>query len=457
MTTPLLRNDKRTIFGWAMYDWANSAYITAGSLIFSVYFAETIFPDAGVTLLGVNLDAESFFGFLVAIGAFLLFLVMPVLGAAADYSNSKRRLLQTFAYSGAIFAVLTAMPGAGSVTFAVIVALLAQIAFVAANVMYDGFLPEIASDDTIDKVSARGFAIGYLGGGLHLLLSLALLFFAEDIGVTEPTAQRIVIASAGLWWAAFGWFSFTRLRDVGETGELPAEYRTGLKAVGYTRLGFSRTWTTGRLLLGFKPLLLFVIAFIFYNDGVATAIKVTGVYASDTLGLSATIIAAVFVVIQAVAFVGALIFGWLAQAVGTKQAILISIGGWILVPIGGFLLPEGEAIPFLAVGALAGLVLGGVQALSRSLYASMIPEEASAEFFGFFSVFSKFSAIFGPALFALVNIMTGSARYAILFLAVFFVIGAVLLSRVDVDQARADRARWRFEGAEDEIDSGVGS
>jgi len=455
--TAMLRNDKRTIFGWAMYDWANSAYITAGSLIFSVYFAETIFPDAGYRVFGVTLDAQSFFGFLVAIGALILFLAMPVLGAVADFSNAKRRLLQTFAYSGAIFAVLLAIPGPGDVTFAVIVALLAQIAFVAANVMYDGFLPEIASDDTVDRVSAQGFAIGYLGGGLHLLLSLALLLFAEDIGLSEVTAQRIVIASSGVWWAGFAWFSFTRLKDVGEPGKLPAEYRTGSRAIGYVRLGFSRTWNTGRLLLGFKPLLLFVIAFIFYNDGVATSIKVTGVYASDTLELSATTIAAVFVVIQAVAFVGALIFGWLAKAVGTKQAILISIAGWALVAVGGFLLPVGRALPFLAVGALAGLVLGGVQALSRSLYASMIPEEASAEFFGFFSVFSKFSAIFGPALFALVNVLTGSARIAILFLVVFFVVGGVLLSFVDVDQGRADRARWRFEGGEAEVSTGAES
>jgi UMF1 family MFS transporter len=195
-------------------------------------------------------------------------------------------------------------------------------------------------------------------------------------------------------------------------------------------------------LIGFPQLLLFVVAFLFYNDGVLTVIKITPVFASETLELSTTTIAAVFVVIQLVAFFGALLFGWLAEKVGAKNAILVSILGWAFVTIGGYFLPVGQAGTFLAVGALAGLVLGGVQALSRSLYGSMIPEDASAEFFGFYSVFSRFSAIFGPLIFAGVDILTGSARISILFLTAFFLVGGTLLAAVDVDQARASRANW---------------
>ena len=441
--TPM-RNNQRTIFGWAMYDWANSAYITAGSLIFAIYFGETIFPEDGFSAFGMSVDAEAFFGILVGFGAFLLFLAMPILGAIADYSNSKKRLLQIFAYTGATFAVLTAIPGAGDLGLAVVVALFAQIGFVSANVMYEGFLPELTTPETIDRVSARGFAFGYAGGGIHLVLSLLLLFFAEPLGLAETTAQRIVIASAGLWWAGFAAFSFTRLRDAGVARPIPVKFRSAPRPLAYGRLGLDRTWRTTRQLLGFPQLLLFVVAFLFYNDGVQTVIKITPVFASETLDLSATTIAAVFVVIQLVAFFGALAFGWMAGRFGVKRAILVSIAGWILVTVGGYLMPAERAAPFLLLGVLAGLVLGGVQALSRSLYGSMIPEEASAEFFGFYSVFSKFSAIFGPLIFAVVDIATGSARLSILFLTAFFLIGGTLLSLVDIDTARASRSRWQL-------------
>ncbi len=425
-----------------MYDWANSAYITAGSLIFAIYFGDTIYPEAGLSIFGVTVDAEAFFGILLGIGALILFLVMPILGAIADYSNSKRRLLQTFAYTGAAFAVLTAIPGPGDLGLAIVVALMAQIGFVSANVMYEGFLPELTTPDTIDRVSAKGYAMGYAGGGIHLVMSLILLFLADPLGLSEDVAQRIVIVSAGIWWAAFATFAFSRLRDEGSRPSLPSEHQSTSRPIAYVRLGVGRIWRTTRQLIGFPQLLLFVVAFLFYNDGVLTVIKITPVFASETLELSTTTIAAVFVVIQLVAFFGALSFGWLADKIGAKKAILVSIVGWAFVTVGGYLLPVGQAGAFLAVGALAGLVLGGVQALSRSLYGSMIPEGASAEFFGFYSVFSRFSAIFGPLIFAGVDILTGSARLSILFLTAFFLIGGALLAAVDVDRARASRTEW---------------
>ncbi len=441
MAQDVVRNDKRTIFGWAMYDWANSAYITAGSLVFAILFSDVIYPADGVTIGGTTIGAEAFFAIAVGVAALLLFLAMPVLGAVADFTDAKKRLLQTFAYAGAFFAVLTALPGEGDLVLAVVVALLAQTGFAAANVMYDGFLPEITSADTVDRVSAKGFAFGYAGGGLHLVLSVVLLANADRLGLSEATAERIVIASAGVWWAGFAAFAFTRFHDPGGSRTRPESM--GSRLTAYTRIGFQRTWQTTRHVMAYRQLALFLLAFLFYNDGVATAIRITPVYATETLELSAELIVGAFVVIQLVAFLGALAFGRLAGMLGTKRAIMVSIGGWTLVAIGGFLLPAQQPAGFLALGALAGLVLGGVQALSRSLYASMIPEEASAEFFGFYSVFSKFSAIFGPLIFAAVGIITGSSRVAILFLGSFFILGAVLLSRVDVVAGRATAARLR--------------
>ena len=436
-----IRNDKRTIFGWAMYDWANSAYLTAGRLVFAILFSDVIYPTDGLTIGGTTIGAEAFFGIVIGLGALLLFIAMPVLGAIADYTDRKLTLLRFFAYTGAAFAVLTALPGAGDLVFAVVLALVAQIGFAAANVMYDGFLPEITTPDTVDRVSARGFALGYAGGGLHLILAVALLLYADQNAWVGETAERVVIASAGLWWAGFGAFAFTRLPRAGDRAELPETPDRPIPA--YVRIGFSRTVQTTRSVLAFKQLALFLLAFLFYNDGVSTAIRITPVYATETLLLDATAIAAAFVVIQLVAFVGALVFGWLAGVTGTKRAIMVSIAGWVGVAVAAYLLPAEQPLGFLGVGALAGLVLGGVQALSRSLYASMIPEDASAEFFGFYSVFSKFSAIFGPLIFAAVGIATGSSRLAILFLAIFFVIGAVVLSFVDVEAGREARNQPR--------------
>ncbi len=445
------KNDPRTIFGWAMYDWANSAYITAGALIFSIYFAETIFPEDGIRLLGLDLDGEGFWSLIVGTGAIVLFVVMPVLGAAADFSNSKRKLLQVFAYGGAAFTVLLFLPGVGDVPLAILLALGAQFGFVAANVMYDGFLPDIASDDQLDRVSARGFAFGYVGGGLHLALSLALLTFHESLGLAEIDAQRLVVVSSGVWWAAFGAFSFSRLGEEGGEAELPAKYVGGSRLVAYARLGVDRTVQTTRRLPQFRQLMLFLAAFLIYNDGIQTIISLSPVYASETLDLSAETIAAVFLVIQIVAVVGALAFGRLSDRLGTKGAILLSLVIWAGLTVFGYFLPTGEVVPFLMLGVVAGFVLGGSQALSRSLYASMIPEEASAEFFGFFSVFRRLSAILGPYLFAIIDSTTGSARNAVATFVLFFVVGALLLWRVDVDRARADKERWRFHGAEADV------
>jgi UMF1 family MFS transporter len=210
----------------------------------------------------------------------------------------------------------------------------------------------------------------------------------------------------------------------------------------YAAIGFRRTWDTTRKLRRFPQLLWFVVAYIVYMDGVQTVINISGAFAADTLDLSTPTIVAGFLIVQFVAFGGALAFGRLSDRIGAKRGILVGLVMWSgVVAIASFL-PTGEVAPFLAATVLVGVVLGGVSALSRSLYGSMIPEEASAEFFGFFTVFSKFSAIWGPLLFGIISGVTGSGRSAISTVIVFFVVGGLLLTRVDVDTARADRARW---------------
>jgi len=435
------RNDKRTVFGWAMYDWANSAYITIFGAVIGAFFTGTIM--AGDTYWG--LSGEALFSILVGIGSILLMLVMPVLGAMADYADAKKRFLRNFAFVGAAFTLVIPFVPDGQVPWFLVVVVITQFGFVAANVFYDGFLPEIASDDTIDQVSSRGFALGYLGGGLYLLLALILIFFSSDepdAALTEALAARIAIFGSGIWWIGFSLFSLARLPNDG-----PASAKKSIAE--YASIGFNRTLATGRKLKMFPQLLLFVIAFVIYNSGVGTVIAVSGPYAEDTLGLELTTIGLAFLLVQFIAFFGALMFGRLARRIGPKQAVMVSLVVWTGLAVVAFFLPEGSDIGFLALASIVGFVLGGVQALSRSLYGSMIPEEASAEFFGFYSVFSKLSGI-GPLVFGAVSAATGSGRAAILSVAAFFIIGLILLSRVDIDVARQSRDEWSFAGGEAE-------
>ena len=439
-----MKNDKRTIFGWAMYDWANSAYITIFGAVIGAFFTGTIMPDDRYW----GLSGESLFSILVGIGSILLMLAMPVLGAMADYASAKKRYLRNFAFLGSVFVLITPFVPDGQVPLFLIIVLVGQFGFVAANVFYDGFLPEIATDDTIDKVSSKGFALGYLGGGLYLLLALVLISMSsDDAGATlsESLAARISIFGSGIWWIGFSLFSLARLPA---DGAPPAD-EMGIKE--YVSVGFGRTMSTVRKLRTFPQLLLFVLAFIVYNSGTGTVIAVSGPYAEDTLNLELETIALAFLIVQFIAFFGALMFGRLSDRIGPKRAVMAALVVWIGIAVMAFFIPKGSDVGFLALAAFVGFVLGGVQALSRSLYGTMIPEEASAEFFGFFSVFSKLSGI-GPLVFGAVSAATGSGRAAILSVAAFFIVGLVMLARVDIDEARASRDRWSFEGASAEAD-----
>ena len=442
----VVKNDPRTIFGWAMYDWANSAYITIFGAVLAAFFTGTIVPDEGFA----GQSGETLWAFVVSIGSLILFLAMPVLGAVADYAAAKKRLLRNFMILGAVTTLGIPFVPVGAVITFLVVVLVTQIGFVAANVFYDGFLPLIATDETMDKVSSKGFAYGYIGGGLYLALGIALIALADADVIPMDTilAQRLAIAGAGIWWLGFSAISLKRLPDEGDPRPLPEDLRDRPRWNAYARVGFGEAWRTTRLLRAFPGLLLFVAAYFLYNNGINTVIAVSGAYAEDTLELAVQEIAITFLIVQFVAFGGALLFGWLAQRIGTKPAIVVSLLIWIGATVGGYLLPVGEATPLYGLGVVIGLVLGGSQALSRSLYGSMIPEENSAEFFGFFTVFSKASAVLGTLSFAMVSSITGSGRTAILFIIVFFIVGLILLAFVDVDRARASRSDWALQELE---------
>lgn len=439
-----VKNDPGAIRGWVTYDWANSAYATTIlAAVLPAYFASEVVGDREVEFLGRLWTGQDLWAVTVGFGPLIMFLATPILGAIADYSASKKRFLTVFAAWGALFTSLLFFAISGDVVLTLGLFLLAHLGFVGANVFYDAFLPDLTTDDTIDMVSSRGFAWGYIGGGLHLLLSLALIQGADAGGIPiDPIlATRIALGSVGVWWLGFTVKALRGIPETGHSSNLPGKPRPGWAE--YARIGLSQTIkTTGRVIRN-RPLLVFVVAFILFNDGVQTTIAMASIYATETLDLGITIVIVAVLLVQFVAFFGAMAFGRYSVRVGTRRALLTSIMVWATVSVAAFFLPVGAAAPFLALAVLIGFVLGGTQALSRSLYGSMIPEEQSAEFYGFFSVFSKFSAIWGPWIFALVRQTTGSARWAILSIALFFVMGGLLFRTVDIEQARNNRDSLR--------------
>ena len=439
--TELVRNDRKTIFGWAMYDWANSAFITTLGAVVAPFFSSVIVPEGGWN----GWSAETIWAAVVSIGSTVLFLSMPILGAIADFNSAKRRFLRNCAVAGGVLALVLPFVPDGAVPLFLVIAVTAHIGFVASNVFYDAFLPGLTTEDTIDRVSSKGYAFGYVGGGLYLALGLALILSSGDggfTGLSTSGAARVVIFGSGLWWMGFAAYALRRLPEVGEASQLPSRYRGMRPWRAYAAIGFGRTIRTARKLVGYPQLLLFVVAFLFYNDGTQTVINISGSYAAETLDLELAEISTAFLIVQFVAFGGALFFGMLADRIGAKRAIIWSLVGWTLIVVAAYFLPAGQAMPFYIIAVVVGWVLGGVQALSRSLYASMIPEQAAAEFFGFYSVFSKFSAIWGPLVFSVVSHRTGSGRPAVLSIVAFFVIGGFLLARVNVDEARASAKEW---------------
>ena len=433
-----MKNDRKTIFGWCMYDWANSAYITTAAVaLLPDYFARAVVGEDGINLFGMNVSATTLWGFMLGTAAFLVFLFAPVLGAIADFSSAKKRFLMGFAYIGSFFATMLYFCESGNVGLTVLLFICSQVCFVAANVFYDAFLPQIASEDKLDAVSARGYAFGYVGGSLQFAVALGLVAMHEAVGISITMAARIGMAMTGIWWAGWTLLTMKYLKEVKTPYELPEAYRNQPKVLAYLALGIRRTISTAKRVGRFKHLTLFLIAYMIYNDGIHTVTSMATIYGTEELKLPTTALMVTLLLVQVVAIGGALIFSRLASRIGAKRSVMFALVLWSGVVTYGYFIHT--TTEFFVLGMIVGIVLGGTQALSRSLYGSMIPEGASAEFYGFYSVFSKFSSIWGPVTFGLIRQITGSARLAIISLMIFFIVGLILLGFVDEEKARADK------------------
>ena len=326
--TPI-RGDRRVIFGWAMYDWANSAYVTTLAVaILPIYFAGVVVPPDGLEIRGTLYAAETLWGFMVSAAAFLVFVAAPTLGAIADFCCAKKRFLFSFCYLGVVSAAFLSFSKAGDVWLTMILFVISQIGFVGANVFYDAFLPQIAPEGETDRISSKGFAYGYVGGGLQFALALGLLAGHEKIGLSEAEAARLGMLTAALWWGGFALVTVSLLREPRRILALPEGFRRVPLGLGYISLGVSRVWRTIRKLRQLRHLVLFLAAFLVYNEGIQTVIQMATIYGKQELHLTTTTLMMTLLLVQAVAFLGALLLAWVSKQIGAKRAVIVTLIGW---------------------------------------------------------------------------------------------------------------------------------
>lgn len=439
---PPRKDDPKIIFGWCMYDWANSAYITIAVGLLPVYFATAIIGPGGLTLRGTHYAADTLWALMVGTADLIAFVCAPVLGTIADFSAAKKRFLLFFAYVGSLATTLLYLSHTGDIYRTMVFFLIAQVCYTNANVVYDAFLPQIASEEKMDWVSGKGFSYGYVGGGLQFAGALLLVVGHQRLGIPQELAARIGIASSGLWWGGFTLYTARHVREAPSREMLPERYRGWPRPLAFLAVGLSRTLRTTLRVRRFRHLALFLVAFMLYNDGIQSVINLATAYGTVELKLPVWVLMGTLLAIQVVASVGALAFSRLAERIGTKPAIMVSLVLWTGVV--GYAYFIHSSLEFFILGMIVGVVLGGSQSLSRSFYGSMVPEAASAEFFGFYTVFTKFSSVFGPLLFAVIKQTAGSSRLAILSLVFFFVVGLALLALVNETKARQARLEAAF-------------
>jgi UMF1 family MFS transporter len=414
---------------WAMYDWAVSSLqavvLTAVFPIFFVRVAAAGFPESRATQALATANT---------IAAIIVAMLSPVLGAVSDYAAAKKRML-----FGSMLVGATATAGMffiqrGDLALASTLFVIAIIGATASVVFYESLLPHIASTSEVDRVSSAGYAMGYVGGGLLLAVNLAwiqrpdLFGLPSGPGLSDQEASlpaRLAFVSVAVWWIVFSIPLFRKVSEPPRTLEPDETRRGSVIGTAFTRLG-----ETMRQLIGFRQAFLMLLAFLIYNDGIQTIIKMATAYGTE-IGIGQSALIAAVLMVQFVGVPFAFLFGMLASRIGAKRSVFLGLLAYTLISIIGYFMTT--AAHFFVLAALVGMVQGGTQALSRSLFATLIPAHKSGEFFGFYSVFEKFSSIFGPLLFSLTIAWTGSSRNAILSVIGFFAIGAVVLAFVDVE------------------------
>ncbi len=417
------RLHRRIVNAWCMYDWANSAFATTiMAALLPPYFSSVAaagLPEARATAI---------WAYSVAAAMLAVAFMGPLLGAVADYTAGKKRLMAGFLTVAILFTGLLFIIKEGDWLLAVVFYVLASIGNAGANIFYDSLLPHVSRPSEIDQVSAKGYALGYLGGGV--LLAINLLWYMKPAWFGFPDAGMAVRASflsVSVWWIVF---AIPLFRTVPEP---PADRAAG-DVASPVRAAFGRLRTTFGEMRRYRQLFKFLIAFWLYSDGIGTIIKMATIYGAE-IGIGTADLAGALLLTQVVGVPMTFVFGSLARRLGTKRSIFLALGIYTLISVLGYFMTE--AWQFWVLAGMVGLVQGGSQALSRSLFGAMTPKGRSAEFYGFFDISSKFAGVAGPILFGLAATIFGSSRLSIISLIIFFVAGALLLGTVDEEEGIA--------------------
>ncbi len=423
---------------WFFYDWANSAYITTIATVLYAPYLTSVAERAAcgfvgdedrkctehLSILGLSVSAGSLVFYVVTLATVISAFILPIVGAIADRVQSKKTLMARLAWSGAAVAALMFFVTGTNWQLGAGLLVVANLFYAASIVVYDAILVEVAEPDERDRVSSQGWAFGYLGGGLLLAVNLAIVT-VKPFGLSTEMAVRVSLLSAAIWWAYFTIIPYRGIKDREPRGIPPEE------GVTLMQRSFGQLFRTLKELKNYPQTLLFLVAYLFYNDGIQTVIYSASVYGDKQLGFGTSILIATILIVQFVAFGGALIFGRVAARIGSHRTILGGLVVWILVVCFGFFLPEKQIVPFLMLAVAIGLVLGGTQALSRSFFSNLIPRGREAEYFSLYQACERGTSWLGTLVFGVVHQLTDSYRPAILALIAFFVIGGLLLWKLD--------------------------
>ncbi len=415
------KQHKSEIRAWTMYDWANSAFATTiMAAVLPVYYTSVAAGD-----LAPNI-ATAYWGYTSSISALLAAIISPILGAVADFSGSKKKFLTIFMALGVTGTALLYFIQSGDWLLASLFFLFGNVGFAGSLVYYDALLPHVARPDEIDQVSSRGYAMGYIGGGLLLAINLVMIMFLPDLlHVDAGLMTRLSFVTVAVWWLLFTLPLLLKVKEP-ERRIIPGE--ENFKPI---EASLKRLVQTFKEIRRYRDLALAMLAFWIYANGIGTIIVMATAYGSE-LGFGQTTLIGTLLMVQFLAAPFAFLFAWLAKKLGTKKAIYISLSIYTIISIMGYFMYQ--EWQFWVLGALVATVQGGSQALSRSLIGKMIPKSKSAEFYGFFSVFEKFASILGPALFGVVSTIMGGSRLSIVSLIIFFGIGIWVLTTVNVER-----------------------